>query len=193
MMLSMIARRPLAPVLRFSVVSAIALNASLSNSSLTPSNSSNFWYCLTIALFGSVRIRISASLSSISRETVTGSLPTSSGISPNFTRSCGRIWCKSTSISSSCFSAIFALNPMDFLSIRFSISLSIPPPQINRILVVLIWISSWCGCFLPPCGGTDAIVPSIILSNACWTPSPDTSLVMDGFSDFLVILSISSI
>ena len=34
---------------------------------------------------------------------------------------------------------------------------------------------------------------SNILSNACCTPSPETSLVIDTFSDFLVILSISSI
>mgnify|MGYP002337887220 CR=1 FL=1 len=43
----------------------------------------------TIALFGSVKMRINASLSSRSSVTVTGSLPISSGISPNFTRSCG--------------------------------------------------------------------------------------------------------
>ena len=58
---------------------------------------------------------------------------------------------------------------------------------------VFICINSWCGCFLPPCGGTDATVPSIIFNSACCTPSPLTSLVIDGFSDFLVILSISSI
>ena len=47
--------------------------------------------------------------------------------------------------------------------------------------------------FFHRCGGTEATVPSTILSNACCTPSPLTSLVIDGFSDFLVILSISSI
>ncbi len=52
--------------------------------------------------------------------------------------------------------------------------------------------SCW-GCFLPPCGGTLATVPSIIFNKACWTPSPDTSRVIDGFSDFLLILSTSSI
>ena len=35
------------------------------------------------------------------------------------------------------------------------------------ILVVSIGISSCCGCFLPPCGGTDATVPSRILRSAC--------------------------
>ena len=196
MIFSMIARSPRAPVFLFSVVSATAIRASRSNSSFTPSSSRSFWYCFTIALFGSVKMRINASLSSRSSVTVTGSLPISSGISPNFTRSCGSTSCKSTSISYSCFSAISALKPIDFLSRRVSIILSIPsnaPPHIKRIFVVSIWISSWWGCFLPPCGGTDATVPSMIFNKACCTPSPETSRVIDGFSDFLVILSISSI
>ena len=29
---------------------------------------------------------------------------------------------------------------------------------------VFICKNSWCGCFLPPCGGTDAFVPSIIFT-----------------------------
>ena len=33
----------------------------------------------------------------------------------------------------------------------------------------------------------------LILSNACWTPSPDTSRVIEGLSDLRLILSISSI
>ena len=65
------------------------------------------------------------------------------------------------------------------------------PPNINRILVVSIWINSWLGCLRPPWGGTLAVVPSKILSNACCTPSPETSRVIDVFSDFLAILSIS--
>ena len=39
---------------------------------------------------------------------------------------------------------------------------------------------------------TLATVPSRIFRSACCTPSPDTSLVMDAFSDLRVILSISS-
>ncbi len=54
-------------------------------------------------------------------------------------------------------------------------------------------MNSCCGCLRPPCGGIEATVPSIILSNACCTPSPETSRVIDGFSDLRVILSISSI
>jgi hypothetical protein len=36
------------------------------------------------------------------------------------------------------------------------------------------------------------MVPSKIFKSACWTPSPETSRVMDGFSPLRAILSISS-
>ena len=50
------------------------------------------------------------------------------------------------------------------------------------------------GFFRAPSFGTVTVVPSQILSNACWTPSPETSRVMDTFSPpFLDTLSISSI
>jgi hypothetical protein len=79
--------------------------------------------------------------------------------------------------------------------IRVSMIFSRPanaPPQMNSTLVVSIWMNSWCGCLRPPCGGTDAVVPSRIFSRACCTPSPETSLVIDGFSLLRAILSISS-
>ncbi len=78
---------------------------------------------------------------------------------------------------------------------RCSITFSRPakaPPQMNRMLVVSICRKSWFGCLRPPCGGTLAIVPSISLSSACCTPSPETSRVIDGLSDLREILSISS-
>ena len=56
------------------------------------------------------------------------------------------------------------------------------PPQMKRMFAVLIWMKSWCGCLRPPCGGTLATVPSMILSSACCTPSPETSRVIDGLS-----------
>ena len=93
-----------------------------------------------------------------------------------------------------CFT--FAPKPMDISEPLLAITFSNPakaPPQINKIFVVSTCKNSCCGCFLPPCGGTLAIVPYIILSKACCTPSPDTSLVIEGFSDFLLILSTSSI
>jgi ATP-dependent Clp protease ATP-binding subunit ClpX len=36
-----------------------------------------------------------------------------------------------------------------------------------KILVVSTCKNSCCGCFLPPCGGTAATVPSIIFKSAC--------------------------
>ena len=141
-------------------------------------------------------MRIRSSRSRASRETVIGTRPINSGIIPNFTKSCGSASFRSSLIFLSFSPASSALNPMEPRSIRFSIIRSIPskaPPQINRMLVVSIGISSCCGCFLPPCGGTDATVPSRIFNKACCTPSPETSLVIDAFSDLRVILSISSI
>ena len=53
----------------------------------------------------------------------------------------------------------------------------------NRMLVVSTCRNSCCGCLRPPCGGTEATVPSMIFSSACCTPSPDTSRVIEGLSD----------
>ena len=85
----MIARRPRAPVPRTIAWSATASIASAVNSSSTPSSSKSFWYCLTSALRGSVRIWTSASRLSLSTVAITGSRPTNSGIRPNFSRSSG--------------------------------------------------------------------------------------------------------
>jgi len=66
------------------------------------------------------------------------------------------------------------------------------PPQTNSTLVVSIVRNSWWGCLRPPWGGTEAVVPSRIFSSACWTPSPETSRVIDGLSALRAILSTSS-
>lgn len=66
------------------------------------------------------------------------------------------------------------------------------PPTMNSTFVVSIWMNSWWGCLRPPCGGTEAVVPSRIFSRACCTPSPETSRVIDGFSLLRATLSISS-
>src|SRR5665213_554713 len=66
------------------------------------------------------------------------------------------------------------------------------PPQINNIPLVSTRIYSCCGCLRPPWGGTLQTVPSNIFSNACWTPSPETSRVIETFSVLRAILSISS-
>ena len=192
----MMARSPLAPVFLSSALSAMAFTASSVNSSPTPSSSKSLVYCFISEFLGSLSIRISASLSSASRETVIGTRPINSGINPNFTKSCGSACLNASPTLSSVFDFTSELKPIDDVSIRLSIIFSRPsnaPPQIKSILVVSIGISSCCGCFLPPCGGTDASVPSRIFKRACCTPSPDTSLVIETFSDFFVILSISSI
>ncbi len=146
------------------------------------------------AFFGSTRTRIRSSTVSGDSVTMTGSRPMNSGMSPNLSRSSG--------IS---FSMIFARsaaeivpeapNPIARLPTRSSTIFSSPsnaPPQMNSTLVVSIWMKSWWGCFRPPCGGTLATVPSRILSSACWTPSPETSRVIEGLSALRAILSISS-
>jgi hypothetical protein len=48
------------------------------------------------------------------------------------------------------------------------------------------------GMLAPPWGGTEAWVPSRIFRSACWTPSPETSRVIDGLSALRAILSTSS-
>ena len=81
---SIIERSPLAPVFLSIALSTIASNASFSNSSSTLSSLNSFLYCFTIAFFGFVTISISVSLSSSLNVATIGSLPTNSGISPNF-------------------------------------------------------------------------------------------------------------
>ena len=118
-----------------------------------------------------------------------------SGISPNFSRSSGMTSEKILSRSRSSLVGSVAPKPRVFLPIRCSTMCSSPanaPPTMNRMFVVSIWMNSWCGCLRPPCGGTEAVVPSRIFSSACCTPSPETSRVIDGFSALRATLSISS-
>ena len=83
------ARRPLAPIPRSMDLSATASRAPGVKTSFTISYSSSFWYCLTRAFLGSVRIFTKSSRLSGDREVITGRRPTSSGIMPNFSRSWG--------------------------------------------------------------------------------------------------------
>ena len=193
----MIALNPLAPIFLFNALFAISVSASWVNSNFTPSNLHNFWYCLTIAFLGLVKIFIKVCSSKLSRVVITGNLPTNSGIIPCFIRSSGKTFLKnSPSVPIlSCFWTS-APKPITFLLVLAFIIFSSPsnaPPTMKRIFLVSISINSWLGCFLPPSGGTCDFVPSIILSKACCTPSPETSLVIETFSDFLAILSNSSI
>ena len=75
-------RRPRAPVLRSTAFwQPPAAKGRISSS--TPSIENSFWYCLTSAFFGSIRISTSASIDSSSSVATTGRRPISSGIRPN--------------------------------------------------------------------------------------------------------------
>ena len=117
-----------------------------------------------------------------------------SGISPNFRRSSGISF--SRILPRSAFDTPASEpNPIDRRPTRSSTIFSSPsnaPPQMNSTFVVSIWMKSWWGCLRPPCGGTLATVPSRIFRSACWTPSPETSRVIEGLSALRAILSISS-
>ena len=195
MQFSIMARSPLAPDLRFNASLAIAESALSVNLRLTPSISIIFLNCLTKAFFGSDKILISASAFNKSRVATTGRRPRNSGIRPNFIRSSGRTSFKISPIFLSSGLTILAPNPMTLEPNRRWIICSSPvkvPPQIKRMLEVSTLTKSCWGCFLPPLGGTLAVVPSIIFKSACCTPSPETSRVIDGLSDLRAILSISS-
>ena len=99
-----------------------------------------------------------------------GRRPTNSGIRPNLIRSSGSTSRKTSETRRSCFVRTVAPKPMPDFSERFWITFSSPsnaPPQMKRILVVSICRKSWLGCFRPPCGGTEAMVPSTSFSKAC--------------------------
>ncbi len=166
------------------------------NDSFVSSSSNNLWYCFTSAFFGCVKIVTNASSSRSSSVAKTGNRPTNSGIRPNFKRSSGSRSLKISPTPRSSLSRTSAPKPMALPFPRADMILSSPakaPPQINRMFVVSTCKNSCWGCLRPPCGGTLATVPSINFNSACCTPSPDTSRVIDGFSDFRVILSTSSI
>src|SRR5437762_5404795 len=152
-------------------------------------------YCLTIAFFGSLRIRTSAGSSRSWSGAMIGSRPTNSGMRPYFSRSSGWIIARRSPTRRSSRLLMSAPKPMPDRPTRDSMIFSSPtnaPPQRKSTFEVSTWMNSWWGCLRPPCGGTFATVPSRILSSACWTPSPETSRVIEGFSDFRAILSISS-
>ena len=192
---SIIDLNPLAPVFLFIAFFAISKIASSLNVNFVFSNSKSLLYCFINEFFGSFKILTNEPSSSSSKVANIGILPTNSGISPYLIKSSGSKFFISSpdGWSWKCFT--FAPKPIEVSEPLLAITLSNPekaPPQINKMLVVSTCKNSCWGCFLPPWGGTLAIVPSIILSKACCTPSPDTSLVIEGFSDFLLILSTSS-
>ena len=168
---SKIERKPRAPVLRSVALRAIALKASSRKSISTSSISKSLAYCLVYAFLGSVNIRTSASSSSSSRVASTGNRPTNSGIKPYRTRSSGSTVLR---VSPRFFLLLsettVAPKPIPLLAERSRMTLSSPakaPPQMNKILEVSTCRNSCCGCLRPPCGGTEATVPSINFNSAC--------------------------
>ena len=144
-----------------------------------------------MAFFGSVKIRTKSSSCKGDNVVMIGSLPISSGIRPYLTRSC----CSTTDKLVSSTTEKCAPKPIELCLSVPPMILSNPsnaPPQINRIFVVSILTVSPIGFFRLPVTGTSDTVPSMIFSNACCTPSPDTSRVIETFSPFRLILSISS-
>src|SRR5258705_2453679 len=103
----------------------------------------------------------------------TGSRPTNSGIRPYFKRSSGATSRKISPVPRSSGAITLALKPIEADRPRAEMIFSSPvkaPPHTNRMLVVSTCRNSCCGCLRPPCGGTEAMVPSMILSSACCTP-----------------------
>ena len=126
---------------------------------------------------------------------MTGRRPTNSGIRPYLSRSSWMRCCSGfspVSIASTRRRRSPSARACRCAWPTISSSPSNAPPQMKRMLRVSIWMYSWCGCLRPLWGGTLATVPSMILSSACCTPSPETSRVIEGLSDLRAILSISS-
>ena len=152
-MLSIIERRPLAPVFLSIAFEAMAESASGVKESFTPSRSRSLTYCLIIEFLGSVRMRISIDSSRSSRVTVTGIRPTSSGIRPYLTISCDVTFLNFPSLLLSSFVRTLLEYPIVLRPFRFSMIFSRPskaPPQIKSIFSVFICMNSWLGCLRPP-------------------------------------------
>src|SRR5262245_47649254 len=167
---SMIERRPRAPVLRSMALRAIAPSASSASVRSIDSISNSRWYCFTSAFLGWVRMSLREGSSRSSSVATTGSRPTNSGIKPYFNRSSGSTSRKISPALRSSGASTLALKPIDVDRPRAEMIFSSPakaPPHTNRMLVVSTCRNSCCGCLRPPCGGTDAMVPSMILSKAC--------------------------
>mmetsp|Transcript_8211 Transcript_8211/g.12452 ORF Transcript_8211/g.12452 Transcript_8211/m.12452 type:complete len:203 (-) Transcript_8211:1574-2182(-) len=196
-MFSVMDRKPRAPDPRAKAIAAISFNAHSVVWKRIPFIANWNVYCLTREFFGTVKMSMRVFSVSPFVETMTGNLPTNSGIIPNWTKSFGIALSKyfPCTLKSSTFFFIFAPNPIDAASIRLLMILSIPanaPPLMKRMLVVSIWIKSPLGFLRPGSFGTLITFPSTIFSNACCTPSPETSLLILTFPPDLRILSHSS-
>ena len=159
----------------------------------------NFWYCLTSAFFGSVRMLISVShvqrLERRAQRQAADELGDHAELDQVFRlhlrqdRRRGRGRSRPATFS--------VLKPICRLPRRLRMMSSRPtnvPPQMNRICVVSIWMYCCSGCLRPPCGGMLATVPSSIFSSACCTPSPrhvagDADVVL-GLADLVDLVDV---
>ena len=126
---------------------------------------------------------------------MTGRRPTNSGIIPNLLRSSGSTCANSTPVSCLVASVRSAREADALLADAVRDDLLEPDERAaedEQDVGGVDRMSSCCGCLRPPCGGTEASVPSRILRSACCTPSPDTSRVIERFSALRATLSISS-
>ena len=175
----MIARSALAPVSFSRALAAISPRASSSNTRFTSSIARSFWYCLTMAFLGFLRISTSISFVSPWRVKITGRRPRNSGIIPNSRRSStatlSRIF-----LSLSYLSLRSALKPME--ACLFSLFFTMPsrsgkaPAQIKRIFLVLTVVRGTMAFLELAPTGTSTSAPSRSLSIPCCTASPLTSL-----------------
>ena len=189
----MIALSALAPVFFSIAFLAIVLRAPSVNSSFTSSSSSNFWYCLIIAFFGSVRIF--TSMSSVNPSKVNTIVRyNASVVSSNFLKSSDVTFF--IILGSLSYLSVNSLwKPMAACLLSLSLIMSSKsgkaPPQINKIFFVLTVASGTIAFLLVAPTGTSTSLPSKSLSIPCWTDSPLTSLLL--VFCFFAILSISSI
>ena len=148
--------------------------------------SNTLWYCKNGDILESYMMLNNSSAVSFCNSMMLPILPTNSGISPYLIKwsvvivFCGideLPWCINPTPASCDLMVSMPTNALE---------------QMNSMLDVSTSMDSPCGCFLLRFICTFNLVPSIIFKSACCTPSPDTSLVIETFSDFRATLSISS-
>ena len=161
----------------------------------TFSNSKSRWYC-DEAFFGSVKIRTSADLSRSSKPRH-GQAANKFGDEAVANQVAGLHLLEQFGVAlRGVVGHSIRVEAEGAAPTRASIIFSSPtkaPPHKKRKFVVSTGVNSWCGDFGRLAEERWRTVPSKILSRACWTPSPETSRVIEGFSSFLAILSSSSI
>ena len=154
-------------------------------------------YCFVSAFFGSLMdAHEGGFVQLIQRSDNRQPPPINSGIRPNFNRSSGWTSCRSSWLFSHLFLRRLTAKPHPFTSSPLANDVLKPDKRaaadekdIGRVHLKELLLRVLSATLQ----GTLAIVPSIIFSSACCTPSPETSPVIDGLSAFREILSISSI